>query len=194
MHHLAATEHHGDFDLVAFHQEFSSVVELEIQIVLVGSRSKLDFFERRRMGFLARTLLLLLIFVLAVIHDSTNGRTRIGGHLNEIQAVFTRNNQSVLGRHYTQLLAVGADNTDLADSNSFIDPGCIALWGYDSELRSNRYLTFLLRPMVSCDVRRLHSEALRLAPRPTSHPLPASIFAIAGKPFPARFHHLRSPG
>jgi hypothetical protein len=57
------------------------------------------------------------------------------------------------------LLAVCTDDTDLTDTNSFIHPGRVALRSYNSELGSNRYLTFLLRPTDSSDVRHLHLEA-----------------------------------
>jgi hypothetical protein len=59
------------------------------------------------------------------------------------------------------LLAVSTDDSDLTDTDSFIHPGRVALRSYDSELGSNRYLTFLLRPTVSSDVRRLLFEGLR---------------------------------
>ena len=148
MDHFSATKHHRDLDLVPFHQELAGVVELKVEIVLIRPGTKLHLFEGRRVGLLARTLFLLLILELAVVHDPANRGTRRRRNLDEVETFVARNDQRFLRRHDAQLFAISPDHSDFTDTNTFVDPGRITLRGYDSKLRSSRYLIVLLRRMV----------------------------------------------
>jgi hypothetical protein len=85
--HLAPPEHHGDLGLVPLAEEALGVAGLELEIVLLGLRSELDFFELDNRLFLARfpRLFGLLVPVLAVVHDPADRRPSFRRHLHQIE-------------------------------------------------------------------------------------------------------------
>ena len=90
-------------------------------------------------------------------------------------------------------LAIGANDADFADANPLVDPGLVSFGCDDSESGSSGDLSFLLRPMAPCDVRRSPPRAPSPALRPTSRPLPAWICGASGTPCPLQPRRLRSP-
>ena len=84
---FTTSENEGDLGLVAFFQEASHMLDLEIQIVVIGLGAKLYLLDLDMYLFLSCFLkfFTLLIFELAIIHDPTDRRHRTGGHLYQIK-------------------------------------------------------------------------------------------------------------
>jgi len=68
-------------------EELLGVPQLGLEIMLFNARGKLDFLDLARRRFRVRVLLLLLVNILAEIHDAAHRRGRIRRHLDQIQAV-----------------------------------------------------------------------------------------------------------
>src|SRR4029077_13714379 len=79
--------------------------------------------DRDRALVLARELLLLLLVVpvLAVIHDATDGRNRVGGHLDEIEVLGPRVLQGLVAPLDADLRPVVVDQSHLRYADGFID-------------------------------------------------------------------------
>jgi len=88
--HLSTAEEHCKLHLVAFSQKFAGVIELDIQVVLVGFGPEPDFLQCSGvlMGLFTTiaTLAFLLIQPLAVIHYPADRRLAVGSDLDKIQA------------------------------------------------------------------------------------------------------------
>lgn len=71
-------------------------------------------------------LLSLFILVFAEIHDSTNGRLFVGSDFDQIKSLVPRLLKCIPGGHDSQLFTFGRNDSDLSDSDLFIDPRRIA--------------------------------------------------------------------
>src|SRR5919112_599347 len=123
MRHLPAAEHHGHLDLVAVAQKLAGMPGLEIEVVIVDTRTVLYFLQLndvllllcrpRRLG--------LLELEFPVVHDLDYRGPSGGSHLHEIQSAFHRRCQSFLDRQNTELLTRCRDHPDWADPDHAID-------------------------------------------------------------------------
>src|SRR5262249_5666242 len=127
--HLAPLEAHGDLGLVALLQEAPHVLQLEVEVVLLGLRPHLDFLDLDGRLLLARFLEPpgLRVLVLAEVHDTAHRRRRIGRHLDQIELLLARGLQGRRDGQDTELRAVGADDADFADTDAFIDTDVLGL-------------------------------------------------------------------
>ena len=127
MRHLAAAEKNRGLDLVALGQEALDVLLLELIIVLVDLRPELDLFDVDYflvfLG-LARALLL-LILILAEIHDPAHRRYGRGRDLDQVQSFLLGNGQRLRRRHDAELLAVIIDYANFPNPDSFVDANTI---------------------------------------------------------------------
>ena len=73
-------------------------------------------------GFGVGLLLLLLVHVFAEIQDAADGRSRIGSHLDQVQAYFEGEIDGLRGIENPQLLAFGGDDADFFDLDPMIAP------------------------------------------------------------------------
>ena len=93
MHNLSAAKKHRELHFVSFFQEFTGVIELYSQIVLVGLGPESDFLERTGVVlalFAAFTIFtLLLIKPFAVVHYTANRRVAIRRDLHKVQTSLT---------------------------------------------------------------------------------------------------------
>src|SRR6266542_583236 len=121
--HLAPLEAHRDLRLVTFLEKASHVLQLEVEVVLLGLGPHLDFLHENRRLLLARFLLApgLRVLVLAEIHDAADRRIRLGRHLDEVEVAGAGGLQRFLDRHDAELLALGADDAYLANTDAFVD-------------------------------------------------------------------------
>ena len=124
---LAPTEEDRRFHLVALSQEALDMLLLELIVVLVHLRTKLDFLHQDDLlVFLGRArLLLLLVLELAKVHDPADRRHGRGRDLHKIQALALGECQGLRRRHDTELLAVIVDHANFADSDAFVNPRAI---------------------------------------------------------------------
>src|SRR3954447_23873650 len=125
MAHLAPAEHDRDLDLVALAQEAYDMALLRGVVVGIDLRAELDLLDRDRALVLARQLLLLLLVVpvLAVIHDAADGRIRVGGHLDEIEGLGPCVLQGFVARLDADLRPVVVDQPHLRYADRLIDTG-----------------------------------------------------------------------
>lgn len=100
------------------------MVTLEIVIMLVRLGTIPHFLQLEAvLPFLGRLILFrLLVLEFAKIKDATDGRTTVGGNLNQIQFIFVGPVESLFYRHNTKLLAFGTDEPDRSYPNPLIDP------------------------------------------------------------------------
>ena len=94
-------------------------------VVGIDLRAELDLLDRDRALVLARQLLLLLLVVavLAVIHDAADGRIRVRGHLDEVEVLGPRVLQSFVARLDADLRPIVVDQPHLRYADRLIDPG-----------------------------------------------------------------------
>jgi hypothetical protein len=69
--------------------------------------------------------LFLLVDVPAIVHDPADGRVGVGRDLDQIELLFTGLRLRFRQGADPQLLAVGADEEDLAGSDAVVDPDLV---------------------------------------------------------------------
>src|SRR5215216_1258973 len=124
---LASPEHDRDLDLRPLVEEADDVALLRLVVVDSDLRPELDLLDVDRNLVLARDLglLLLLVAVLAVVHDPRDRWVRLRGDLDEVEILPVRVVERFLDRLHSELSAVLVDQTDLRDTDVFVDP---AMW------------------------------------------------------------------
>ena len=92
-------------------------------MVRVGLGAQLDFLDfDNLLGLLGFAFLfVLLVQELAEVHDLHDGRLGLRRNFHQVQLGFARHPQSVLRRHDADVLAIGADQTDFAGPDLFVD-------------------------------------------------------------------------
>src|SRR5919112_1450423 len=93
-------------------------------IVIVSSRSKLNFLDRDRYLLLLRFVRLLLRFVLILseIDDPANGRIGVWSDLDEIQPLLPGGAHSIAHVHHAQLFSLLTNHAHLRHANSLVNP------------------------------------------------------------------------
>jgi hypothetical protein len=121
--YFPTAEDDRDFRLVAFFQESTCMLYLEVQIMIIGFRTEFNLLDHNLHLLLAGFLefFALLVFEFAVIHDPANRRHCGRRHLDEIELLAFRESQSFLQRQDTELFAVRADDPELFRSDGLID-------------------------------------------------------------------------
>ena len=85
---FTTAEHDGNLNLVLMFQEANRLLHLELDVVFTRLGSQPNLFGLGAVTVLI-LFLFLVVFVLAEVHDTTNGRTLIGSYLNQIKACFS---------------------------------------------------------------------------------------------------------
>src|SRR5262245_35861830 len=131
MRHFAAPEKNSGFDLVAVGEEALDVLLLEVVIVLVDLRTELDLFDLDHALVLLRfaAALLLLVLILAEVHDSADGRYRSGRNLDQIQPFLLGDRQRGGRRHDPELLPVLVDHADFSNTDAFVGANAVVTSG-----------------------------------------------------------------
>lgn len=122
--HLSTTVSYNDLDLVTTLKEFPNMLELEVEVVLVGFRSKpylLDGYLMLMLPGLFGTFAL-FVPVLAIVHDPAHRRVGFPGNLDKIEFLFPGDSQPLGNRHNTHLLTVAANDANGLGYNLVIDP------------------------------------------------------------------------
>ena len=124
--HLAAAEHQHELHLVALLEEALGAFELDVVVVIVGVRAQPHLLQPAlvRVGL----LLLLLVLVLAEVHDLADRRVRLVGDFDEVESGPLGTGERLGQRDDADLFAVGADEPYLAGTNLFVDPGTRVTW------------------------------------------------------------------
>ena len=125
--HFTTTEAQGDFHLIAFAEEALHGFHLRLIIMIVDGRAHLDLFELDDLLLLACLggLLLLLVFVLAVVHQLDHGRLGVRRNLDEIVAALFRDGAGFVDTDLSEFFSLVTDQKDGAGMDVFIDAGAI---------------------------------------------------------------------
>ena len=139
MGHFAPPEKDRGLYLVAIFEEALDVFLFELVIVLVDFWSELDLLD---LDYLLMTpglacSLLLLILILAEIHDAAHRRVRRRRDFDQIESLLPRDGERLRRRHDAELLAGVVDHTDLSNADSFVDPHAIVAAGISIESDKN---------------------------------------------------------
>src|SRR5207249_9155767 len=125
--HLAAPEHDRQLDLRPFLEEALHMLHLGVVVVRVDLRAELHLFDDDVRRSFSRFLapLVLLVLVLAEVHDLADRRFGVGCDLDEVETGLSGDGERVGEASHSQLRAVGADEANLASANAIVDAGVV---------------------------------------------------------------------
>jgi hypothetical protein len=120
---LPAPEHDRDLHLRALVEESLDVALLGVVVVDADLRPELDLLHLDLHLVLAGLLrlLLLLVPVLAVVHDPRDGRVRLGRDLDEVEVLAVGVLARLVGGLDSELVAVLVDQPDARGANRVVD-------------------------------------------------------------------------
>ena len=121
---LSSSEKDRNLDPVLFIDKAPDMVNFEVNVVLTGTRSKLDFFDHH-LGLMLLGLLhflFLQVAELAVIHDTADRRRGVGRNFNQVKLLVKRGPEGLAQRPNPNLLPVGVDDPDFPRTNLLVDP------------------------------------------------------------------------
>ena len=118
---FATAEHHRDDHLVFVLQECLGLIHLKLDVVLARLGTETDLFDPRVMDVGFVLFFLLLIFELAEIHDSADGRLLVWSNLDEIEPRLACPGHRFVGGDDSELPTFGADHADRGDPDLLVD-------------------------------------------------------------------------
>jgi hypothetical protein len=131
--HFAPAKAHGDFKPVAVREELLTGFQLHVEIVYPDAGRHSYFLDLDdvlvALGFLIP--LCLLEFVLAVVHNLTDGGIPAGRDFYKVKLFFDCDFHRVLGRHNAELFALVADKPYL-----FIADFLVNLIGHSADVKT----------------------------------------------------------
>lgn len=107
--HFSASEHHRDYDLVLVLQKPDGLAYFRFDIVIASLRTQADFLGLRLVCLLSG-LFILLVLVLAEVHDSTNRWSLVRSYFHQIQSSFSSSTESVFDGDDSILSSIGAND------------------------------------------------------------------------------------
>ena len=122
MAHLASTEAQYDLDLIAFTEETQCVLDLGFEIVGFDTAGKLYLLDLDNVLLLLCFLLSLFLFIAiaSVVSDATYRGLCVGGNEDQVKTLIICGAKGVVGRHNTDLLTVGSDNSYFFSLNALV--------------------------------------------------------------------------
>ncbi len=111
--HLTSAETQYDLDLIAFTEETHCMLDLGFEVVVLDTAGKLYLLDLDDiLLFLCFLLsLFLLIAVASVVNYATYRGLCVGGNEDKVETLVVCGAKGVVGRHNTDLLTVGSDNS-----------------------------------------------------------------------------------
>ena len=106
------------------------MLELELEVMLVGVRSEADFLDHNLRGVLLHLLglLALLIEILLVVQNLADGRIRLGADLNKIELEFVGQGLGLGDRVNPLLRDVVSYETDLRGRDLSVDAELVLIF------------------------------------------------------------------
>ena len=120
MYDLSTAEEDTHANDVTFAQELTNAIHLCLEVVLTNLDGKLHFLKFGTMFALAFALLLLIV-VLAVVHNLADNWFRERCHFHEIQTLFFGDRNRFITLKYAKVLARIVNDSDFTFANPFID-------------------------------------------------------------------------
>ena len=177
MRNFAALVNHRKLDAMSFFDEFLGVHNFDPQIVWSDFEAQTHFLKIVGVGLLAGLLLffLLVINVLAIIHDAAHGRFGFRRNLDKIEFHLQRLGPPLIRGHDSQLIAGRSDDTDrlgldlVVDAKSLCDGISPLRPGFKFQVRDFRFSESL--DLLQCHVNFWrHAEPFTLQlTKTTSH-------------------------
>ena len=120
MYDLTTAEEDTHTNNITFAQELSNAIHLGLEVMLTDLDGELHFLQLGTMLTLALALLLLIV-ILAVVHNFANNRLRERCHFHEIQTFFFGDRNRFIAFKYAKILARIVNDSDFTFANPFID-------------------------------------------------------------------------
>ena len=122
--------------MISLVDEFSALLDLERDVMIVDGRPETDFLDVDDMLFLPAEFLLFtqLVLVFSEIHDPANRGIRVGSDFNQVQLLLFGERESLGDGNDSDLFAVGSDDADLTGFDFLIDPDGFLFNGFSSSL------------------------------------------------------------
>ena len=122
MAHLTSAETQYNLDLIAFTEETHCMLDLGLEVVGLDTAGKLYLLDLDDiLLFLCFLLsLFLLIAIASVVSDATYRGLCVGGNEDKVKTLIVCGAKGVVGRHNTDLLTVGSDNSYFFSLNGLI--------------------------------------------------------------------------
>lgn len=120
MYDLATAEEDTHTNHVTLAQEFSYAIHLGLEVMLTDLDGELHFLQLGAMLALSLALLLLIV-ILAVVHDFADDRLRERCHFHEIQTLFFGDCDRFVALENAKVLARIVNDSDFTFANPFID-------------------------------------------------------------------------
>lgn len=124
MRHLASTEPQSDLDAITLFYKTLDLFRLEFDVVIVGFWAQSHLFHEDDFLVLARLAVLFFLLVLesAVVKETAHWRDGRRRHLYQVEAALPCYLERLERGQDAQLLAVVADQTNLADADLLVYP------------------------------------------------------------------------
>lgn len=121
MGHLTTAEDHRDDDLIFMFEKRSGLSHLELDVMLARLGPQPNLFDLGLMDVSLVMLPFLLVFELAEIHDSADGRLLIRSHLHQVETAISGDAESLVGGEDSQLASVCSDHSNRSDTDLIVD-------------------------------------------------------------------------
>ncbi len=123
--HFTSPESHRNLDLVPVREKPHHVAHLDVEVMAVSVRTKLDLFDLD--GFLLfsgfRFPFLPFVLELSVVHDLANGRAGGRRNFDKVQARLVREFNSSFGMNNSDVLTVGTNKSNFRGDYAFVYAG-----------------------------------------------------------------------
>jgi hypothetical protein len=125
---LTPAEEHRHLDFVAVFEELDRALGLGVDVMLADLRPEPNLLELDDLLVLAGLPLLLGLLVLeaAIVEQPADRRDDIGGYLDQVEVLRLGQLERLEGRQDTELLAILADKSNLANADSLVDAKILA--------------------------------------------------------------------
>src|SRR5256886_6984338 len=129
--HLAAPEHDRHLDLFSCFEELTQTLELGLEIVLGDFRSQLHLLQLGHVLLAPLVFLLLdgLELVASVINQAADGRGRLRGHLDEVEALLVCDPKRGIQGKRARLVVLVVDQPHFGAPDLIVDPQLFKRYG-----------------------------------------------------------------
>ena len=120
---IAASEHHRHLRAPPVFQEATGMGDLGVEVVVADAGPELHLLDLEGLLVALGGLFFFgqLVLRLPPVENFADGGARVGVDLDEVKIVLASHGTSFFDRYDTDLLAIGSDEADRAESNLMVD-------------------------------------------------------------------------